>query len=54
MAKRDKSGINSALEQISGIEEEVEKLRRKITREVAAVWGLIINRENLLNTYYTI
>jgi len=53
MAKRDKSGIKSALEQISGIEEEVETLRRKITREVADVGGLIMNRENLLNTAYT-
>jgi hypothetical protein len=41
------------LEQISTIEEEVENLRRKITREVADVGGLIMNRENLLNTAYT-
>jgi len=34
-------------------EEEVENLRRKITREVADVGGLIMNRENLLNTAYT-
>ena len=53
MMKKDKSGIKNALEQISTIEEEVENLRRKITREVADVGGLIINRENLLNTAYT-
>ena len=41
------------MEQISTIEEEVENLRRKITREVADVGGLIMNRENLLNTAYT-
>ncbi len=51
--KKDKVGIKNALEQISTIEEEVEDLRRKITREVADVGGLIINRENLLNTAYT-
>lgn len=51
--KRDKAGIKAANEQISSIEEEVENLRRKITREVADVGGLIINRENLLNTAYT-
>jgi uncharacterized protein Yka (UPF0111/DUF47 family) len=45
MLKKDK--------QISTIEEEVENLRRKITREVADVGGLIMNRENLLNTAYT-
>lgn len=53
MIKKDKSGVKSALEQIASIEEEVENLRRKITREVADVGGLIMNRENLLNTAYT-
>ncbi len=51
--KKDKAGIKSVNEQISSIEEEVENLRRKITREVADVGGLIMNRENLLNTAYT-
>ena len=53
MVSRDRAGIKDALEQISSIEEEVETLRRKITREVADVGGLIMNRENLLNTAYT-
>jgi len=53
MMKKDKTGVKNALEQISTIEEEVENLRRKITREVADVGGLIMNRENLLNTAYT-
>jgi len=53
MIKKDKTGIKNVLEQISTIEEEVENLRRKITREVADVGGLIMNRENLLNTAYT-
>ncbi len=53
MMKKDKAGIKNALEQITSIEEEVENLRRKITREVADVGGLIMNRENLLNTAYT-
>ena len=52
MMKRDRPGIKNSLEQISSIEEEVENLRRKITREVADVGGLIVNRENLLNTAY--
>jgi predicted phosphate transport protein (TIGR00153 family) len=51
--KKDKAGIKTVNEQISSIEEEVENLRRKITREVADVGGLIMNRENLLNTAYT-
>lgn len=53
LMKRDKAGIKNCLGQISSIEEEVENLRRKITREVADVGGLIMNRENLLNTAYT-
>jgi len=53
MMKKEKTGIKNVLEQISTIEEEVENLRRKITREVADVGGLIMNRENLLNTAYT-
>jgi len=53
LVKKDKVGIKSALEQISSIEEEVENLRRKITRDVADVGGLILNRDNILNTSYT-
>ena len=53
VVKKDKAGIKKTLEQISTIEDEVENLRRKITREVADVGGLIMNRENLLNTAYT-
>lgn len=51
--KKDRSAVRSSLEHISSIEDEVEGLRRKITREVADVGGLIMNRENLLNTAYT-
>ena len=53
LVNKDKTGIKGALEQISSIEEEVEDLRRKITRDVADVGGLILNRENILNTAYT-
>jgi predicted phosphate transport protein (TIGR00153 family) len=53
IVKKDKNEINETLEQIASLEEEVETLRRKITRDVADVGGLILNRENLLNTSYT-
>ncbi|MDC4212340.1 MAG: DUF47 domain-containing protein [Candidatus Nitrosopumilus limneticus] len=53
LMKKDKKAVKNTLMQISTIEEEVESLRRKITREVADVGGLIMNRENLLNTAYT-
>ncbi len=51
--KGDKSEIKSDLERISNTEDEVEALRRKITREIADVGGLMINRENILHTAYT-
>jgi uncharacterized protein len=50
--KGDKSEIKQTLERIKNTEEEVEALRRKITREIADVGGLMMNRENLLNTAY--
>ena len=53
IVKKDKAGIKDAMEQITSLEEEVESLRRKITWDVADVGGLILNRENLLNTAYT-
>ena len=53
LVTKDKAGIKTALEQISSIEDEVENLRRKITRDVADVGGLILNRDNILNTAYT-
>ena len=53
LVNKDKPGIKIALEQISSIEDEVENLRRKITRDVADVGGLILNRDNILNTAYT-
>jgi len=53
LVKKDKTGIKSALEQIDAIEAEVENLRRKITRDEADDGGLILNRDNILNTAYT-
>jgi len=50
---KDKSEIKNVLDQIANLEEEVETLRRKITRDVADVGGLIMNRENLLTSAYT-
>ena len=51
--KGDKDEIKSSLERMDNAEGEVEALRRKITREIADVGGLMMNRENLLHTAYT-
>ena len=53
LIKKNKTDVKAKLEQISSLEDEVENLRRKITRDVADVGGLIMNRENILNTAYT-
>ncbi len=53
MMKKNKAEVKNTLAQIVNIEDEVEALRRKITRDVADVGELIMNRENLLNTAYT-
>jgi len=50
--KPDKTEIKQVLERIKNTEDEVESLRRKITREIADVGGLMMNRENLLHTAY--
>jgi len=46
--------INSILKKITEIEEEVEDIRRKITREVAEVGSLMAYREDVLRTAYNI
>jgi uncharacterized protein Yka (UPF0111/DUF47 family) len=51
--KADKTEIKQLLERIKKTEDEVEALRRKITREISDVGGLMMNRENLLNSAYT-
>jgi hypothetical protein len=53
LVKKNKTDVKVKLEQISSLEDEVENLRRKITRDVSDVGGLIMNRENILNTAYT-
>ena len=51
--KGDKGEIKASLERMRSTEDEVEALRRKITREIAEVGGLMMNRENILHTAYT-
>lgn len=51
--KADKAEIKQLLERIKNTEDEVEALRRKITREISDVGGLMMHRENILNSAYT-
>ncbi|HKU49118.1 MAG TPA: DUF47 family protein [Nitrososphaera sp.] len=54
LVKGDEKEIQLCLERMRNTEEEVENLRRKITREVAEIGSLMANREDILRTAYII
>ena len=54
LIKGDDKDIQRCLERMRNTEEEVENLRRKITREVADIGSLMANREDILRTAYII
>jgi uncharacterized protein len=54
LIKGDDKDIQQCLERMRNTEEEVENLRRKITREVAEIGSLMANREDILRTAYII
>lgn len=54
LVKGDEKDIQLCLERMRNTEEEVENLRRKITREVAEIGSLMANREDILRTAYII
>ena len=54
LIKGDDKDIQASLERMRNTEEEVENLRRKITREVAEIGSLMANREDILRTAYII
>jgi hypothetical protein len=54
LVKGDDKDIQHCLERMRNTEEEVENLRRKITREVAEIGSLMANREDILRTAYII
>jgi predicted phosphate transport protein (TIGR00153 family) len=54
LMKGDDKDIQQYLERMRNTEEEVENLRRKITREVAEIGSLMTNREDILRTAYII
>ena len=54
VAKGDKAGLQSALEKIRKAEEDVVTLRRALIRELAQVGTLLVNKEDLLRTAFTV
>ena len=52
LIRGDVKDIHSSLERMRTAEEEVENLRRKITREVAEIGSLMVYREDVLRAAY--
>ena len=54
VVKNDPKSVESSINKISEAEDEVEGYRRALTRELAEVGSLLMNREDLLKTAYEI
>ena len=54
MSKNDSAGIYGSLEKIRKAEEDTEHLRRMLTRELAEIGTMMINREDFLTTAYNV
>ena len=52
LIKGDSKSLQVYLERMRNTEEEVENLRRKITRDVSEIGSLMMNREDILRTAY--
>jgi uncharacterized protein len=54
VSKNDASGVQAILEKIRKAEEDAEQLRRMLTRELAEIGTMMINREDFLRTAYSV
>ena len=54
LIKGDSKALQVYLERMRNTEEDVENLRRKITRDVSEIGSLMMNREDILRTAYII
>jgi uncharacterized protein Yka (UPF0111/DUF47 family) len=52
LIKEDDNDMHACLDRMRATEEEVENLRRKMTREISELGGLMANREDILRTAY--
>ena len=52
--ENDEKKVNNGIKKIGEAEDEVEGYRRALTRELAEVGSLLMNREDLLKTAYEI
>ncbi len=54
LIRNDQDGLNAAIAKIRKSEEDVESLRRTLTRELAEIGTMLMNREDLLRTAYEV
>lgn len=54
LSKNDTTAVQSSLEKIRKAEEDTEQLRRMLTRELAEIGTMMINREDFLRTAYNV
>jgi uncharacterized protein len=54
LTKNDSQGMQSSVERIRKAEEDTEQLRRMLTRELAEIGTMMINREDFLRTAYAV
>lgn len=53
-SKNDSAGMQSSLDKIKKAEEDTENLRRMLTRDLAEIGTMMINREDFLRTAYNV
>ena len=54
LSKNDTTAVQASLEKIRKAEEDTEQLRRMLTRELAEIGTMMINREDFLRTAYNV
>ena len=54
LSKKDIEKVQVQAEKVKKLEDDVEELRRRLTRELAEIGALILNREDVLHTAYSI
>jgi uncharacterized protein len=54
LSKNDAASVQASLERTRKAEEDTEQLRRMLTRELAEIGTMIINREDFLRTAYNV
>lgn len=52
--KNDSQAVNQAVEKVSEAEQNVESLRRSLTRDLAEIGTMVLNREDVLRLAYSI